>query len=475
MKTSSHEIAAVRNVREPGSSAASRFLQRFNPYNPDQLVADGVQPIRVEESRTRSRVAGMVIVTFIGFSLWAALAPIDSGANVTGTVVVMGNRKAVQHPSGGVVESIAVREGAVVKKGDVLLTLNRLAIEAALNSNELDYVNALAAESRMLSERDNRSTIAWLPELDQMASDDARVSEARRQQLRLFQSRRNELQGQLRILNEQIAGLTGQISELDKVIAARRNQISLMNQESASNRQLAEEGFVPRMRANEIDRSVSELHATIANAQSEMAKTRSSIAASRLQLQQTVAVYHRDLEAQLAETQKQRAAARAKVDSLRFDLSLAELRAPVGGTVVGLKVNTVGGVIQGGAVLMEIVPAEEGLIVEAQVPPALIDRVRVGLEADMRFTAFNLNTTPVIEGRVKLVGADKLPSTSKEQPAEYYLAQIETTREGLRKLGDLKVQAGMPVDVVIKTGERSFLSYLFKPLSDRFAKSFKEL
>lgn len=473
MKNSGHELAALREVQP--DSAAARFLARFNPYDPDQVSVDGIKPIRIEEARTRSRIALLVLVGFTAFCVWAAVAPIDSGANVTGQVVVKGNRKAVQHPSGGVVEEIHVREGSVVKKGDVLLTLNRLAIEAALNSNELDYVNALAAESRLISERENRGAIAWLPEFAALDSGDVRVAEARRQQQRMFVTRRSELQGQLRILDEQIAGLNGQMLELQKVIGARTRQIGLMNEESASNRKLADEGFVPRARASEIDRSVSELHATIANAQSEMAKTRSSIAASRLQYQQTLAVYQRDVEAQLAETQKARATSRAKVDSLRFDQSLTELRAPVAGTVMGLKANTVGGVIQAGAVLMEIVPVEEALIIEAQVPPTLIDRVKVGLTADMRFTAFNLNTTPVIEGRVKLVGADRLPATSKEQPAEYYLAQIETTREGMQKLGDLKVQAGMPVDVVIKTGERSFLSYLVKPLSDRFAKSFKEL
>lgn len=474
MKLSSHEVAAVRDTEAQSASAFSRMMQRFNPYDPDRLRAEGVQPIRIEESRVTSRASRMVIVAFIGFALWSTLAPIDSGANVTGTVVVMGNRKAVQHPSGGVVEQIAVKEGAVVKKGDVLLSLNRLSIDAALNTHELDYINALAAESRLVAERENLRAIAWLPELNQWVKD-PRAQEARRQQARLFETRRAEIQGQLRILNEQIAGLSSQALELERIITARGQQIALMSEEAASNKKLALEGFVPMARANEVERANSDFLVSLANTKSELAKTRSSIAATRLQLHQAMAVYNRDIEAQLAETQKQRGSARAKVDSLKFDLSLAELRAPVGGTVVALKVNTVGGVIQAGTVLMEIVPDDQQLIIEAQVPPQLIDRVRVGLDADMRFTAFNLNTTPVIPGRVKLVGADRLPATSKDQPYEYYLAQIETTREGLAQLGSLKVQAGMPVDVVIKTGERSFMSYLLKPLSDRFAKSFKEV
>jgi protease secretion system membrane fusion protein len=475
MKHLGHEVDAVRRAAAKAGPAngIARLMQQLNPYDPDRLKVDDIQPIRIEESRTRSKAARMVVVSFIGFAIWAVLAPIDSGANVTGTVVVMGNRKAVQHPSGGVVESIAVREGSVVRKGDVLLTLNQLAIDAALNSNELDYINSLAAESRLMAERNDSRAIVWMPELDSFAND-PRAQEARLQQARLFMSRRNEIQGQLRILNEQIAGLSGQASELEKVIAARSKQASLMSQEAVSNKQLAVEGFVPMVRVSELERAHSDLQASVANASSELGKARSSIAATRLQLLQTLAVYRRDLEVQLAETKKLRGAARAKVESLKFDMSLTDVRAPVSGTVVALKINTVGGVIQAGTVLMEVVPGDQELIIEAQVPPAMIDKVRVGLPADMRFTAFNLNTTPVIPGEVRLVGADRLPGTTREQPNEYYLAQIKTTQDGLRMLGALKVQAGMPVDVVIKTGERSFMSYLVKPLTDRFAMSFKE-
>lgn len=470
------ETTAATSIAVVGAKKPSRLLALVNPYDPDALRRDGVEPIRIEESRLKGAVARLVIVGFAAFVAWATLAPIDSGANVTGTVVVMGNRKAVQHPTGGVVDEIFVREGDTVRQGDVLVRLNRLSIEAALNSAELDYINVMAAESRLVAEREGAPVITWLPELAALGGGDAdpRVSEAKRQQMRLFNSRKEEINGQLRILREQVSGLALQSSEMEKIIGTRREQLTMLAEESRNNRELAAEGYIPRSRANEVDRSRTDLLASIATTMSELGKTHSSIAATRLQLSQTLAVYRRDIETQLAETQKLRGSLRAKVESLRFDLSLTELRAPVGGTVVALKVNTVGGVIQSGNVLMEIVPGDSKLIVEAQVPPALIDRVEVGLEADLRFTAFNLNTTPVVPGAVRMVGADLLPATSKEQPYDYYLAQIETTAEGYRMLGDRRIQPGMPVDVVIKTGERSFMSYLIKPLSDRFAKSFKE-
>lgn len=468
----------------PGSAIAPvlgkpklSLLKRVNPYDPESLRRDGSEPIRIQESRAKAAGAKLIVVGFAAFMLWATIAPIDSGANVMGSVVVLGNRKAVQHPTGGVVEEILVREGAVVRQGDPLIRLNPLSIDAALNSAELDYINALAIESRLVSERENLRTIAWLPEFlsyDSSRPGDARVAEARRQQVHLFESRRAEIEGQLKILREQVDGLGLQASEMQKIIATRHQQLSMLAEEARNNRELADEGFVPRSRANEVDRARTDMLASIATTSAELGKTQSAIAATRLQLNQTLAVFRRDLETQLAEAQKLRASLRRKVDSLRFDLSLTDLRAPVSGTVVGMKVSTVGGVIQGGDVLMEIVPGDGKLVVEAEVPPTLIDKVKAGLEADMRFTAFNQNTTPVIPGKVILVGADLLTATRKDQPPEYYLTQIETTAEGHALLNSHKIQAGMPVDVVIKTGERSFLSYLAKPLSDRFAKAFKE-
>jgi protease secretion system membrane fusion protein len=450
------------------------WFSGLNPYDPEKLSRDnGLEPIQMEESRLKGKTTRLFIIALIGFGVWATVAPLDGGVNVTGTVVVMGNRKAVQHPSGGVVEEIMVREGSAVKQGDILLRINRLSTDAALNATELDYINVMAAESRLIAERENRDTIKWLPALEEKAAD-SRVIEAKSQQTRLFQSRKEEINGQLRILNEQIAGTQIQIEEMQKILKERKQQLTVIADDAKNHVALAAEGFVPRIKANEVERQRSDLLASIATTMSEIGKSQSAVAGFRLQVSQALAVHRRDVETQLAESQKNRSALRTKVDSLKFDLSLTELRAPVSGIVVGLKTNTVGGVIQAGGVLMEIVPTEGHLIVEAQIPPNLIDKVRVGLDSDMRFSAFNSNTTPVIPGKVRLVGADLLPGTTKDQLPEYYLAQVETTKDGYKMLGENQVQAGMPVEVVIKTGERTFMSYLLKPLSDRFARSFKD-
>ncbi len=449
----------------------SRLIDGFNPYDPDKLERDGLKPIRLEESESKRTLSIIFIVSFLLFMVWAFYAPLDSGITVTGTVVVKGNRKAVQHPAGGVITELRVREGDVVQQGDILLKVNPLNTEANLSGVENDYINALASESRLQAEREGAAGITWHKELLALG-DEPRVVEAKALQVKLFQSRRSEFYDQQRIYQEQLVGLQAQLKELQNVMVLRKEQLGVMSEEAKSNRDLAGQGFIPRSKANEVERARSEMMSSMSNVTAEIAKTQSAMSATRLQASQHQSTYRKDADTQLAEVQKNRKSGKSKVDALQFDLSLSEIKAPVSGVVVGLKVNTVGGVIQSGLVLMEIVPKDGRLIVEAQIPPTSIDKVQVGLPTDMRFSAFNLNTTPVIPGKVTVVGADKVPGTNPQN--EYYLAEVETTTEGLTLLGDKTIQPGMPVEVVIKTGERSFLSYLVKPLSDRFARSFKD-
>jgi protease secretion system membrane fusion protein len=174
--------------------------------------------------------------------------------------------------------------------------------------------------------------------------------------------------------------------------------------------------------------------------------------------------------------QKSREAVVAKLQAAKFDQTLNEIRAPVSGTVVGLKVFTVGGVIGAGEVLAEVVPDKGELVVETQVPAKSIDKVKQGRAADIRFSAFNTITTPVVEGKVVTVGVDRLkakPGEEVKQSDDYYLAQIAVSNEGLKKLDGLTIQPGMPADVIVKTGERTFMSYLLKPITDRLALAFK--
>lgn len=454
-----------------------RLVDGLNPYHPDRLPKrEGLEPIAITESQSKKFTAKLFMIFFALFLVWAFYAPLDAGVEVGGSVVVQGNRKAVQHPTGGVVEEILVKEGSIVKQGDTLIRLNPLNTEAELNSAELEYINALTEESRLLAERESRKTIDWMGELNGFSAQQ-KVNEAKLSQTRLFHSRQEDIAGQIRILEEQIAGLQQQSADLKLIQNERKYQLKIISEEAKNIAELAEDGFVSRSQANQIERQRSDLVAGLASTTSEISKALNSITAARLQISQLKAVYRKDIDTQLKEVQKNSKSLKANVDALRFSLSLTDLKAPVGGTVVGLKVFTVGGVIGGREVLMEIVPTENRLIVNAKVPTNLIDKVHVGLDADMRFTAFNLITTPVIPGKVLLVGADKLlkqPDDDPITPPEYYVAQVETTREGYTLLGDKLVQPGMPVSVIIKTGERPFASYVLKPITDRLSTAFKE-
>lgn len=437
----------------------SRWVNAWNPYDPARLQHRDLQPVEVEESGIRRKAAWVFLVFFVLFLVWAFTAPIDAGVSVQGNVVVIGNRKSVQHPSGGVVEEILVKEGDEVSQGDVLLRVNPLKSEAEMTSVELQYISLLTSEARLRAERDGQGSIKWGTELaKRFKPDDPRVAEAKGLQVQLLNSRRAELTSQIASLNEQINGLNA-------ALQSRQIQIRSIEEEMKSTRDLAKDGFVPKNQANAAERQKSELDSSIANTQAEIAR-------ARLQISQARTVYLKDVDTQLQDIQKNRDALLSRLDATKFDRDLAEVRAPVSGNVVGLKVFTTGGVITSAQVLMDVVPKDELLAVDAKIPPQLIDKVSVGMQADMRFVAFNQDMTPVIPGEVKVVSADRV-ATAPGQEGEFYIAQVQTTALGIKMLGQLRVQPGMPVDVVIKTGERSFMSYLLKPLSDKMANAFK--
>lgn len=451
---------APSNALAKTDQALTTWISGWNPYDPSKLKHRDIQPVDVEESGIRRKAAQVFLIFFALFLVWAFTAPIDAGVSVQGNVVVVGNRKAVQHPSGGVVEEILIKEGDEVQQGDILLRVNPLKSEAEMTTVELQYINILTSEARLKAERDGLGGINWGPELaKRFKPDDPRVKEAKSLQVQLYNSRRSELTSQIGSLNEQIVGLNASLK-------SRQIQIRSLEEEMKSTRALARDGFVPQSQANAAERQKSELDSGISNSQAEIAR-------ARLQISQVRSAYLKDVDNQLQEIQKNRDGVLGKLDATKFDRDLAEVRAPVSGNVVNLKVFTTGGVITSAQVLMEVVPKDEMLAVDAKIPPQLIDKVTIGMEADMRFVAFNQSTTPVIPGMIKVVGADKIVGANPQE-GEYYMAQVHTTKEGVALLGALKVQPGMPVDVVVKSGERSFMSYLLKPLSDKLAKAFKE-
>lgn len=452
----------MATVTEAGGWAA-RLKRSWNPYDPARLAERGLEPVAVEESTVRKRGTWLIVTAVGAFFVWSITAPIDAGSNMVGTVTVAGYRKAVQHPTGGVVQKVLVSEGEQVRQGQVLLRINPLETEATLTNLRQEYINTLVSVSRAKAELLGRA-IVWDPELAALERESPNeVAEAKMLQQRFFATRRQQYAEQARGLSAQIAGLSG-------AVASHRVQLGTLSEELRSVETLAKDGFVPKAQYNTTLRNKVDQEAALQTAQADVGKIRAQMAETQSQFQSEVAK-------ELTEFQKNREALATKLSAARFNQSLSEIRAPVAGTIVNLKVFTEGGVINGGEVLMEVVPANGALIVETKVPPAAIDKVHVGMPADVRFTSFNAAITPVVSGTVKSVGVDKLkakPGEEVRQEEDYYLAQVEIGPEALKELGDNQLRPGMPADVIAKRGERTFMSWLLKPLADKFARAFKD-
>jgi protease secretion system membrane fusion protein len=370
------------------------------------------------DARSHTRLGWWIVIAGVGgFILWASFAPLDQGVPVSGTVTEASNKKAIQHPTGGVIGEILVKDGDVVKAGQPLVKMNDIQARSQAEVARVQYFSARATEARLLAEQDGSPSITFPPELVH-ETDNPRVAADMHQQKQLFDSRRAAIRNELAILEEQLSGM----------------------------RDLAKEGYLARNRVLDVERTY-------------------------VQRKQG---YESEVRTQLADVEKEADALKMRLVSLDFDLANAVVKAPVDGTVVGMNVFTNGGVVSPGFRMMDIVPSNDSLIIEGQVPVNLIDKVHVGLQTDLIFSAFNQNQTPHIPGEVSFVSADRL--IEERNGAPYYKMKAKVTPEGMKKITQLQLQVrpGMPVELFIKTGERTMMNYLLKPIFDRAKSSLNE-
>jgi len=414
----------------------------------------------------------LVIAGFGGFLLWSWLAPLDAGVVATGTVKVTSNRKAVQHLSGGTVEAILVREGDVVKKGQEVVRLDALRATAEQGAISAQYIVSKTVENRLEAERDDLDLVTFDPALLERFGDDPRLVAAMDLQQRLLDTRRAGLAGEISILEENLAASAVQLKGLQQVYGARASQINFLNQELQGTRLLTAEGYVPRNRLLELERSNADLSAGQAENLNNIARARSQTTEIKLRILQRQHDYLKEVESQLTDTAKENTTLADRLRALDYEVSHTVIRSPIDGMVQSLSIATVGGIIQPGFKIMEIVPVNEPLQVDAMIPVQAIDKMVPGLDVDIAFPAFNHAQTPNIPGRVKTISADRLLDEESKQP--FYLAQVEVTADGMNLLGSNHIRPGMPASVTIKTGERNMLSYLLKPMLERVDSSFKE-
>ena len=407
-----------------------------------------------------------------GFLAWAALAPLDRGVPTPGRVSVETKLKAVQHLTGGIVKEVLVREGGMVKEGQALFRLEASSTKANFEGVRQDYVGGLAVKARLSAELSGAGRIDFPAELTDLKAD-PQIQQLMRTQEQLFNSRRAALRADLQVIEEGVRGQDEQFRAYASMAESRRAQLALLKDELKSTEDLVKAGFLPRTRSRDLERSVSEAQAQIQEQLGNMARARQAISEFKVRAVARQQEYRKEIETQMAETSKGVQAGSQRFSAAQGDLDRTIIRAPASGQVVGLQMQTVGGVVAPGQKLADIVPEGAPLLLEAMVKPQLIDRLQPGLMADVRFQAFANTPELVVESQLVSVSGDLILDPQHHNEA-HYLALLKITDKGMQTLGRRALQPGMPAEVIVKTGEQTLLNYLLGPFLKRLASSMKE-
>lgn len=413
----------------------------------------------------------VLLVGFVGFILWAAFVPLDQGAPMTGTVVVSGNTKSIQHPYGGVIDKILVAEGNEVKEGQTLMTFNDIRSDAALEVARTQWISSVATKNRLIAELAGHGEIGFDPWLQENAND-PRVKEAVDLQKDLFISRKSSYQSELRGLKETEAALNGSLRNMNASLLERKEQLRLSAAQVDGFRLMANEGYMASNRLIDVERQSAALSAAVSDDQAGIARVKGQLGEVRQRIALANSQFMRDTQTQLTEVQRTVDELDERLRTADYDNQYREIKSPVDGLVTNVQVFTEGGVVQAGAPLMQVVPVGQSLEINAQLAVQLIDKVKVGSEVMVTFPAFNRSSTPQLMGQVKAVGADRVVDERSGFP--YYIVKVKVLESDMIKLKGLNLQPGMPADLLVKTGERTLLSYLVKPIRDHLGAALKE-
>jgi HlyD family secretion protein len=407
----------------------------------------------------------------LGLGGWAATAQISGALIAQGSIVVDSNVKKVQHPTGGVVGELFVRDGDHVKAGDILLRLDETVTRANLATVTKGLTELYARKARLAAERDGADSVAVPPELAGYLNDPD-VKDALASERKLFELRRQDRLGQKQQLRERITQLQQQITGLAAQQDAKDKGIALVEQELQGVRDLWQKNLAQLSRLTSLEREEAQLQGERGQLVAQVAEAKGKIAEIQLQIIQVdedlssdVAKELRDIDSKIGEFVERKVTAEDQ-------LKRTDIRAPQDGIVFQSTANTVGGVINAGDPIMLIVPESDNLMVEVKVDPKDIDQVQFGQPVVLRFTSFNVRTTPELNGTVSRIAADT--TTDQRTGQSYYLVRISMTADEVKRLGDVKLTPGMPVEAFIETGERTMLSYLVKPLRDQLMRAFRE-
>jgi epimerase transport system membrane fusion protein len=439
-----------------------------NNYSPPPSPIVEEEPIDTS-MKAANRVGFLIFFLVFGvFGLWAGFAPLDGAAHAAGTVMVKSYRQVVQHLEGGIISEIKVQNGDSVRAGEALLVMDNTQSMAQLEIANAQFVALKAREARLIAERDGLDAVTFSEALSATASS---VRQEIQAQNGIFLARHAANAGAVEVLQQRIGQLREKVAGLEALRASKLTLAASFAEELGDTEVLLSQGFSNKTRLREFERNHATFEGQAAEHASDIASTEVQIGETRLQILQLQREFQNEVAMQLGETQTNLNDINERLTALRDIVSRTVVKAPVAGVVNGMQFHTEGGVIAPGTQIADIVPQGSELIIDAQVSPMDIDRVAIGLDATIRFSAFG-SSVPTIFGKVINLSADAFQNPQTGAP--FYMAQVEVTPEGMADLGDFVLLPGMPAEIFINSGSRTFLQYVFKPFSNALARSFIE-
>lgn len=478
MKTLSHRLkikgeAFLRSiVRAEYLKALILFLTAKTP------AESGVKPEHVKELQDAIKPAikfglGVVGFGFLFFIVWGGLAPLDQAAIAQGVITVAGSNKTIQHKEGGIITSINVKDGDHVKENDVLMVISDTETKASMQiiTSQLNFSSAI--QSRLKAQQTYADKIIWDDEgLDY---SDPKITEIIETQERLFNATMNHIRAEQSVLDERILQLKEKITGLEKQLKSTQSQIRTLGDDIKVQEDLAKKGLALQPRVREYRRSLDDQIGREAQIKAEIASSNEQIAEVNLkkvsldqELQSKVAAEMKENHSRLLELTE-------KYNAAKDALDRTTVRAPMAGTVTDLQYHTIGGVIAPGHKILDIVPLDAKLIVEARVQTQDIESIYPGLLTRIQLGAYKARLVPRIDGKVIYVSPDRMVDNTPQGQMGYYIVRIEIDQSSIDKLAtEIVLTPGMPASIFIVKGERTFLQYLISPIRDSFFKAFKE-
>ncbi|HEY4032076.1 MAG TPA: HlyD family type I secretion periplasmic adaptor subunit [Caulobacteraceae bacterium] len=420
-------------------------------------------------------IAGAFFVLFMG---WASFARLDQAAYAQGEVTVEGHRQSVQHKEGGIISALNVKEGQKVQDGEVLIALAGAEARAQESSLAAQVYGLKAEQARLRAEQFGAAKVTWPTEFATLKGDDLAAAQSAQQvQQTQFETRAAALTSQKRVLAQKAAELKEQVSGYQRQIEATDEQNRLIGEELTGVKDLAAQGFAPQTRVRSLQRNQAELSGQRGQYAAGIAQAQEQVGETQLQSLQLDKQHADDVATRLRDVEFQLNDAEPKLRAAQDALAREQVRAPASGTVVGLSVFTVGGVIAPGQKLMDIVPTNAGLVIEARVNPADADDIHVGQEVEVKFPSLHDRTLPVLKGTMTKLSADSFADEKTGQ--RYFTAEATVPEATLERLklaenGQFRLKPGLPAQVLIPLRKRTALQYMTQPLTEAIWRSFRE-